>query len=155
MTGKLKLNDRNWRRIMTTVTEVGRSRVKVGVLEDKPVEGGGGFDLVDIAKLHEFGDPASGVEERSYLRATLAAHEREIVAFEAKLVELMLAGRITEVRALDLLGGFVAGLVKKFIRSGQVRPELAESTIEAKGHSTVLVETSALVQNITHEVVTS
>ena len=154
MTGKLKIDDRKWRAIQAAVQRMGGSFVSVGVLAD---QGGsetiGGLTLVEIARLHEFGNPATGLEERSFLRATLAAHEAEIRAFQAKLVGAILLGKLTEARALDLLGAMVAGLVKKFIYSGQVQPELAESTIKAKGSSTPLVDTSALVNHITHEVV--
>ncbi len=154
MTGKLKLDDRRWRAVMASVKDLGRQFVKVGVLADSDEEVAVGFTLVDLAKAHEYGVPGR-LAERSFLRATLDAHRPEIVAFQRKLVGLVLTGKLTEERALDLLGAMVAGLVKKFIMSGRVQPDIAESTKARKGSDVVLLDNGILVNHITHSVVTA
>ncbi len=159
MTGKLKLDDRKWKKLLATIGGVDRAHVKVGVLGDQggdaPAGEDGDLTLVDIARLHEYGDPESGLEERSFVRRTMIEQAAKIGAFQGKLCGLLLQGKLNITRALELLGAMAAGEVKLTITSGSVTPALAQSTIDAKGSSKPLIDTSQLVNNISFQVVSA
>lgn len=143
---------RRWREIQRKIGKMGESYVKVGVLADKggAAEIAPGFTLVDVANAHEFGTDT--LPERSFLRRTVAEKQSEIAAFTAKLGEQIVAGRLTEVRALELLGAMTAGKVKEFIVSGAVTPDITDATKARKQSTKVLVDTGALVGVIAFEV---
>lgn len=150
-----ELDDRRWRDLLKDVREMDGGHVKVGVLADhggnvKPE--GSDFDLVDIAHLHEYGDPEHGVKERSFIRRVLVEKVVEIAEMQRKLAGQIVLGKMTQARALGLLGAFVAGEVRKLIASGAITPANEPSTVAAKGSSKPLVDQGILVNSITFEV---
>jgi hypothetical protein len=132
-----------------------RAYAKVGVLAahggaERP--DGGDLTLIEIATIHEYGE--GDIPERSFIRQALLIHREQIGAFCARLVAKVIARKLTPVRALEILGAYGAGLVKKLIVRGDVGgPDLAPSTIEAKGSSKKLIDTGVLVGVISSEVV--
>lgn len=149
------LDDRKWRDLLKNVASMEKDYVRVGVLGDQGggnAPDGGDLTLVEIAHLHEYGDPEHGVAERSFLRRTLLEKAPQIGAMQKKLTGLVVTGRLTRARALDMLGGFVAGEVKKLIASGQITPPNAPATIAAKGSSKPLIDDGILINHIVHEV---
>lgn len=151
-------DDREWRKLLERVTELGRQYVKVGVLADQGGDElhddeGGSLTIAGIAKLHEYGDPEAGIEERSFIRRTAVDQATGLASMQGKLSGLVTVGKLDVRRALDLLGGWFAGQVKLTITSGKVTPPLAASTISAKGSSKPLIDTSLMLNSISHEVV--
>lgn len=136
---------------------VGRLRVRVGVLASRGGDAaheGGDLSLVQLAAIHEFGSPAAGIPERSFIRSTFHTYAKD--ALRDKLTVLCkaaLSGRMDPRVAIDLLGTWAVAEVRRTITAGKVRPPLAPSTIDAKGSSKPLVDTGQLVNAIAHEVV--
>jgi hypothetical protein len=122
--------------------------VKVGVI--------GGGRNADIAVIHEYGAPAAGIPERSFIRSTFA--NGQVIEAQKKLVASLM-GKITtnkmEVgQALGLLGAFGADRIKRTIDEGEgVPPPLKPATIARKGSSRPLVDTGQMRNSITWEVV--
>ena len=123
----------------------GKPRVKIGVL------GGGdhGPDLTnaELATIHEFGAPRAGIPERSFLRGTFDAKNREWQKFAEKLLKAIAAGRIDADQALGLLGERAVADVRKTIRNG-IDPPLKAATVRRKGSSKPLIDTGRLLQSI-------
>jgi hypothetical protein len=152
-------NDDKWEEIQERIDELaGRSdpHVRVGILEAK---GGGetdedsGIAMTDLGRIHEFGDEASGIPERSFIRRTFDERRDELARMQGELTEAVIAGEVSPAKALDLLGGWGAGEVKKRIAQGpHIPPPNAPATIARKGSDRPLVDNGQLVNSINHEV---
>lgn len=109
----------------------------------------------EIGALHEFGNPSTGLPERSWLRSTLRDPDvqAQLEQIEAKLLAEVVAGRMSRDQALGLIGAWIASQIQKTITRGDVTPPLAPATVAAKGSSTPLVDTGQLVAAIGWEIV--
>jgi len=151
------VND-EWRRIMRTVTSMGKQVVKIGVVGDEATnEVEPGITLARLAGVHEYGAAIQMkwgvllIPERSFIRSTIAT-KKNYVDEIAKLVKAVVDGRITEEVALNRLGARISGDVKAAIGKG-IPPPNAETTIERKGSSKPLIDTGRLRSAVTWAVV--
>jgi len=152
----VEYNDAIWRKIIDRVTRLDGAHVKVGVISSKggDAKTDDGITMVELAAIHEFGSPAASIPERSFVRRTLAAKRRAIQQNVNKLARAIVKNTMGEMRALELLGTWLAQEIKKTITAGpHLPPPLKPATIEAKGSDRPLVDTGRLVDSITHEVV--
>ncbi len=114
-----------------------------------------GSDLVKYASVNEFGTNNAGkgnntvIPERSFLRATIDANRKKIIAIIDKGKVALVAGKISQKDILEEIGLFVEGKVKERISRG-IKPENAPSTIRQKGSSTPLIDSGRLRQSIIH-----
>lgn len=156
MVAHIQIDDRALQALKKRLAQFNAAKVEVGILAAhggalKPP--GGDLTLAEIGLLHEYGDPASGLPERSFIRKTALDQAKKIADFEAKLMTLVIDGKLTPMRGLALLGAMMAAEVKKTITGGRVGgPPLAPSTIAAKGSSKPLIDTGTLVGAINFEV---
>ena len=130
--------------------------VKVGVLDDRPKrkaasKRGEKLSLLEVAAVHEFGAPAAGIPQRSFIRATIDAHAPEIVELQATLAAQVVAGKLTARAALDMIGAKVAAMCQSRIAEG-IAPALKPATVRRKGSSKPLVDTGQLRSSITWRV---
>ena len=158
LNARVKVNDRAWKQITRRVNKFKRATARAGILADKgakPHSEGGHVTVAQIMTWHEYGDPKSGLRERSWLRKTMADRRDAIVKMQSKLGSLVLRGKLDAYRALDILGNYVAGEIKRAIIAGRVGgPRLRPSTIKAKGSSKKLIDKGIAVNSVTHEVMT-
>ncbi len=157
-------DDSKWQKIRASISRAARAHVKVGVLSD----GAGaheGISMVNLAAIHEFGSPAAGIPERSFIRRTFTVHADELGKVTAKLAKKVVEGAMPVEQALGILGAWGAAKVKSTVRNWTWAPEdgglgstvvqeLSPSTVEAKGSDRPLVDTGRMVDSITHQVVT-
>lgn len=128
--------------------------VRVGILSDQPKrqrDGDGAkepYSLVEVAAVHEFGAPAAGIPQRSFLRATVDEKRAEIDRLELALLTQVVEGKIELRQALDLMGAKVAGWIQTRIADG-IAPPNAASTSRRKTSSKPLVDTGQLRSAIT------
>lgn len=157
------MNDAVWRQIRARLDELARgAHVKVGVLSGKGAEKevGEGFSQGQVAVAQEYGVPERNIPERPFIRGTFEKEQAALAAVATKAGAGVMSGRLSNGRALDLLGGWGAGAVKKYIaRGAPIPPPLAASTIEARrrrgAYSTrPLADRGHLLNSINHEVVT-
>lgn len=161
-TGNVHGDDGAWKKLRKKVIEIAArdAHVKVGVLAEKGADnehGDDGITMVELAAIHEFGSPAAGIPERSFIRATFAANTDGLEKITGRLAKAVLAERMSVAQALGLLGTWGVAEIKKFIATQQVRPRLDESeagqrTIARKGSSVTLVDTGRLINAIQHKV---
>ncbi len=157
MAGKVTYNDRVWREMRRALKKIGEGTIRVGVLASKggnaPHDASGGISLIELAAIHEFGAPAAGIPERSFIRKTFKLRQRQLTRAIAKLANLAMLGRMPPEKALEILGAWSAGQVRDRILSGEgIPPPLKPETVRRKGSSRPLVDTGRLLQAITYEV---
>lgn len=75
--------------------------------------------VVQLAGVHEFG---VGVPERSFIRATSDANQKQIKSLQKKIASQVLLGRMTMQRGLGLIGAFFHGRVIRAINRGIKKP---------------------------------
>jgi hypothetical protein len=161
---KARLDDAGFRKLETRLKRLcDGPHVRVGVLA---IAGGGddagdGITVAEIARLMEYGEPSASLPERSFIRKTVAAQEPQIAAMSGQLSGLVVEGKLPANRALDLLGAYVAGEIKRFVASGSVTPETGKAAQVAKNRraglpdnakTATLVDTGQLLNSIAHEV---
>lgn len=135
---------------------LGGKRVKVGVLASK---GGNArhdddpITIIELAAIHEFGSPAAGIPERSFIRSTIAKHRAELAAMSQKLAKALLAGKLEPDAVLKILGEWAVAKVRAEITTGDgIPPPLKPATIARKGSSRPLVDTGRLLGAIAYEI---
>lgn len=150
------VSDKVWREMRARALKMGRKVVKVGVIGASALQEAdddAGITIGRLAGVHEYGaaiQTKNGViliPERSFIRAPLAAARTQITKLAGDLSAKVLEGKITEDRALGLVGVTAVGVIQKAIAAG-IAPPNAPSTIEAKGSSKPLVDTGRLRQSI-------
>jgi phage gpG-like protein len=133
--------------------------VVVGVTGDRgsaPHRSGEGATVVDIAAVHEFGDPSANIPERSFIRATVDAQAKKYRAYISKGIDQELAQTVrsgsvpTQSLTLKRVGLMVEGDIKKRIAQG-IAPPNAPATIARKGSSKPLIDSGQLRASIASE----
>lgn len=157
----IKFVDAEWRRVVRTVTSMGKQTVKVGVVgsESQNEVEGEGITLARLAGVHEFGAAIQMpwgvlvIPERSFIRASIA-EQGNYADVIAKLIASVVDGKRTEEQALNLLGARASSDMQKRIARG-IPPPNAETTIARKGSDKPLIDTGQLRQSITWLVVSN
>lgn len=140
-------NDKGWNHIQQMFQAQRSREVVVGLLEQTNARSESPLPNAALANFHEFG---LGVPERSFLRSTF---DKNLEGYWRSLktrAGMVLAGRITIQSTLDSLGKRVQDDIRNTIHSG-VPPQLADSTVAAKGSTKQLIDSGQLVQAITFE----
>lgn len=133
----------------SVIVKAGGRHVRVGVFDGV---GGGTGEIATIATIHEFGAPGASIPERSYIRATIRERKPELAVLMARVVRLMIQGKLDETRALELVGAWLAGAIKGRIVSGPFTP-LKPRTIARKGSDKPLIDTGQLKNAVTFVIV--
>lgn len=144
--------DRDWTSIRKRIAELGRAEVRVGIVgpEAHNQHKDSTLSLIELAILHEFGNPRTDLPERSFLRAALAepATKMALKALYTQCAKHVIAGKMSRDQALRAIGGWAAAKIRAFIKEGKVTPPLAPSTVARKGHDVPLLDTHELVEAI-------
>lgn len=144
MSVSVKIDDREWRRIARNVEQLLKDqRVRVGILGD-------GRNAT-IGAVHEFGSPARGIPERSFLRASLRKMRAtgQLAGMTERISRAILTGKLAPVRGLQMLGAWASAQVKSHIVDTNIPPPLSPRTIARKGSDRALVDTSQMLNAIT------
>lgn len=152
------VRDGPWKKLLTRAHKLDRYHVRVGVLASEggdQTEDDSGITIVELAAIHEFGSPAAGLPERSFIRRTFT-EAPWLEELTAKLAAAVVTDRLDPERALGLLGTRAAAEVKRTITDKKVRPlsKKAGASI-ARGevkNPTTLVDTGRLLGAITYAV---
>ena len=172
MSVKIHYDKRKWDEIRRGFT-TSAARVKVGVLVDsthaaketaKGAKQSQGISMLELAAIHEFGSPAAGIPQRSFIRATVDGKRSEIneqiEAIVGRAIKSLLArDSVTEEsiresvkKSLGLLGAKVVSMMRATIRAN-IPPPLRPATIARKGSSTALVDTGQLINVLSWSVI--
>jgi hypothetical protein len=107
--------------------------------------------LLEIAMIHEFGAPRARIPERSFVRAYVDLHGRDIQSWQRALVQSALRGHVNPDHILQQLGAKVVAGMQERIANG-IEPPLNPVTIERKGSSVPLIDTGQLRAALTWKV---
>lgn len=145
--------DRGLAARLAALRDFDRWVVVVGVLADEGARPHEDSDLtvLDIATIHEFGAPAAGIPQRSFVRATVDEHRADIARIQRALAARVIAGKLDVRGALEQLGAKVVGLIQTRIAAG-IAPPNAPATVERKGSATPLVDSGQLRGSVTYAV---
>jgi hypothetical protein len=158
MKGETTTKDHGAARIRALMKQIRAQKpyVSVGVLGDKAQEAKkdhdgkeGALTLVQVATYNEMGTET--IPSRPFIRGTGSMHKNEIKVFTEKLYQQVLHGKRTIPDALERLGEYVRGLIRRRIQDG-IPPANAQSTIARKGSSKPLIDTGQLVGGINYQV---
>lgn len=155
MTARVSVTDRGADGLLSRLRRAAGARVRVGVLEEATKatreEEGSPLTLLEVAAIHEFGAPAAGIPQRSFIRAGVDTQLAEIQRVQRALAGQTIRGATTLDVALDRLGAKVAALLQNRIAAG-IDPPNSPATIARKGSSKPLVDTGQLKAAITWRV---
>lgn len=155
MTARVTVTDRGADGLLSRLRRAAGARVRVGVLEEATKatreEEGSPLTLLEVAAIHEFGAPAAGIPQRSFIRAGVDTQLAEIQRVQRALAGQTIRGAITLDVALDRLGAKVSALLQNRIAAG-IDPPNSAATIARKGSSKPLVDTGQLKAAITWRV---
>ncbi len=154
-------NTKAWDELYAKIGKAANATVKVGVLAAQGAQTQDGITMLELAAIHEFGSPAAGIPERSFIRSTFAVHAKaEFETVIGKLARGIVAEKITIHRALEVLGAWSVAQVKNSISKRLIKQDLQPETIKRKNRTardksdatTALVNTGRLINAISYEV---
>jgi len=108
-----------------------------------------GVHTATVAAVQEFGSADGRIPERSFLRAGIEDGRDKIIKAYEKVLPQVSDGKMDIETAQSLVGEIAVGHIKERISDG-ISPPNAQSTIDAKGSSTPLIDTGHLRQSITY-----
>lgn len=147
-----------WNKLVKRLASASAMRVHVGVLAGaggETVHPDSGLTMIELAAIHEFGSPAAGIPERSFIRATANRDDvtKKLGVLAKRLTAQMAEGKRALPQALGLMGLFLVTEIKRTIvqrkTEGPDTQANAPSTIARKGSTTPLVDTGRLINAIT------
>jgi hypothetical protein len=154
--GKVIVRDRGLTKIIENMASFDGKAVAVGI--QGPEAGAieheeSDLSNVELGVIHEFGAPAVGIPERSFIRAPFDASVRELTALMGKAARVVYDVRTaSEDRVLGLVGEKVVSIFQNAMNRG-IPPELKPATVARKGSSKPLIDTAQLKQSITWKIV--
>lgn len=142
--------DRGYRALLLGIAKLAEEPyVTLGIHEDVGARRDeDGATVAEYATFNEFG---MGVPERSFLRSTVDEDREEIARRLETAITDQLDGRRTVGQALERLGLWTVGRVKKKIRDLRDPPN-APRTIALKGSDNPLIDTGRMRNSIAHRV---
>lgn len=148
--GGMRVVDRRvkWDKLVRELADRSDEAVTVGV-RGTPARDDGAVTNPQLAAWHEYG--TSRVPARPFIRPTMDANFGKYRKMAAKLADQVMALRMTKGAALKLIGMAAVADVKARIRA-HIPPPLADSTSDAKGSTTPLIDSGQLLGAITYEV---
>ena len=146
---KIKKNTKNGLRRLEKLGKKfkGVDKVKVGLPNDSNAYPDG-TSVIEVGAIHEFGNPARGIPQRSFLRSTILENKRSYKRLFVQLSRKIIDGSISKDDALKILGMTLQNGVTSRITEG-IDPPLKSR------EGTPLIDTGHLRQSITYEISTN
>lgn len=113
-----------------------------------------GLTTLDVGLAHEFGNPAIGLPQRSFLRAPFLIKDKEITKTIDVQLAKVLNGKETAFNALSKIGIKAVGISQgAFTSRGYgTWADITQETKDKKGSSQVLIDSGILRGSILHVV---
>lgn len=154
---KVIIDDRVFQAIKKRLRKLGRMGVRVGVLgngkgnEQHP---SGNITMLELAAIQHFGSPKNKIPARPFITEALKANKKEQAKITAPLARSIIAGLMSNKRAMDVLGVWGTGIVRKHVMTGpHMKPKNKPSTEARKGSTRPLVDKQRMIGSVTHEVI--
>lgn len=143
MAGRTRDRDLGWREFQRQLREARTIEVVVGVQQGEM--NGDGEQIATYAAANEFG--TEEIPERSFMRSAFDENVSELSQEMEGRYQQMMRGALTTRQALGLVGLKLQDMIKDKI-SSNIPPPNSEATIERKGSSRTLIDTSAMKNSI-------
>ena len=153
---KYEFDDRAWRVMMGSVSKLGGTQVRVGVLGDDAARTHptrNDITIGEVALINELGTRDGHVPARSFIASTFHDHPDELTELAAKVALDVIEHQVPAAEAMNRAGALAAELMQRQILDHHIPPENRPSTIAIKGSDHPLVDTDVLVKAISHAVV--
>lgn len=141
--------DLGWNEIKKELAKFKKMGVKVGVTSDKATAKDG-TNIAEYAAYNEEG--TKNIPSRPFIRSWVDNNQEQINKVMDSALNGVVAGKRTAEDAMKRIGEFGASGIKKNIVSGGFEQNKA-STIKRKGSSKPLIDTGAMRNAISYEVV--
>lgn len=132
-------------KLLDEIKTLSKLKLVIGIFSDV------GADILLRANVHEFGSAVRNIPERSFIRAGMKKHEKDIETEANKLIDLVINGKIPARTALELLGQKVVDWLKDYLTKLQ-SPALKPATIAKKGSANPLIDTGQMRDSITYKI---
>lgn len=143
MAGRTRDRDLGWREFQRQLREARTIEVVVGVQQGEM--NSDGEQIATYAAANEFG--TEEIPERSFMRSAFDENVSELQQEMEGRYQQMMRGALTTRQALGLVGLKLQDMIKDKI-SSNIPPPNSEATIERKGSSRTLIDTSAMKNSI-------
>lgn len=126
--------------------KMGGGEVSIGFMEGATYPDG--TPVAAVAFWNEYGDPGHSRPPRPFFRQMIA---KESPTWGRKMAALAKATDYDGQKVLRMMGEDVKGALQQSINDFET-PELADSTVEAKGFAKPLIDTSHMLDSVAYEV---
>lgn len=133
---------------LTNIARVasGGKKVRVGILRGDNYPDG--TPVATVAAVQEYGSPLHGIPSRPFMRNTVAAHSSE---WPVTMGNLLKTNAYDARKTLNQMGQVVVKQLQETILEGDFVP-LAPSTVERKGHATILIDSERLIKSFKYQI---
>lgn len=146
---KTKDIDKGYKRILRDLGASDNSKVTVGFHAKDVERADSDLNVAEIAAIQEYGSEDGTIPERSFIRSTVDDNSETYKAFIKESFNLIIAGKLNPITALDRIGIRIRDDVKRKIVALNT-PANAPSTIAAKGSANPLVDTGTMGKRVKH-----
>jgi hypothetical protein len=152
MANRTKDIDLGYKEILREIEKLEKKpHVKVGLMGKKIHKESEGLSVVEVGIFNEFG--TKNVPERSFMRSTYDERREHWFRRTKRLHRLILKGRSTVEKSLSVMGETIQKDTKnKIIKQDPNWPELSPKTIDKKGSTAKLIDTSQMLNSIRYVV---
>lgn len=126
--------------------KMGGGSVSVGFMEEATYPDG--ESVAGVAASNEFGDQSKHQPPRPFFRRMIV---KESPTWVGKMAQSAKANNYEGDKVLSLMGEDIKGALQESINT-LTSPPLAQRTIDAKGFSKPLIDTSHMINSITYDV---
>lgn len=136
--------------LLERIAALGEPKVYIGIPSSTNPRQGASNNAT-IAATHELGAPTRGIPARPFLIPTMQNNADKYVQLMAQGFRNALQDKGKADEVYEKIGLVASSDVKEYIVSGQFVP-LKESTIDRKGSSKPLIDTSEMRNSISYEI---
>lgn len=136
--------DRGWKNIKREILLSSRKVVAVGILEGST--GHEGESIAEYAAHNEFG--TEDIPSRPFTAMSVDENKPAIIKDMREMGNALTHGKRTANACLTVIGMRHAARVQQTITGRDILPRLAQSTVDAKGSTKTLVDSSAMVNAV-------
>ena len=119
---------------------------KVGIFSDDNARDDGGLTNAQIGARHEFGVLSEGLPRRSFLKDPINLKRKELLSKADKIIKANIDKNDGDVKIFELIGIYGESIVQEAFETGGFGTwqSLSQSTIDKKGSSQILIDSSQL-----------
>lgn len=136
--------------LLQRIQDLGQPKVYIGIPSSNNAREGESNNAT-IAAIHELGAPSRNIPARPFLILTMETNAKKYVMLMAQGFKTALENKASADEVYEKIGVVASDDVKDYIVNGSFTP-LSQKTIDAKGSSKPLIDTSEMRNSIHYKV---